>query len=249
MSAAVKNSGEAATTPGRSNLVDAKREEFRKYLEKEGILESLTKALVSLYEEPDKPNDALGYLKNNFAGHGALVTELRTVKIENAQLKQKVETLEKEKFLLKDQVSSTEAKLKAALEKTEEKAKDKAAEKPAEEKEETKAEEEAMETEEAPKPEAKSQDTDADMASAPEPVKSPDAPKPASPVKTTEPPKETTTSPVKSPQVAAAEPAKEEAKEEAKAESTEKPKEEPAKMDTAPAADKPADKPAPASAE
>merc|ERR1712018_335214 len=129
------NSGEAATTPGRSNLVDAKREEFRKYLEKEGILESLTKALVSLYEEPDKPNDALGYLKNNFAGHGALVTELRTVKIENAQLRQKVDTLEKEKFLLKDQLSSTEAKLKAALEKTEEDAKDKAAEKPAEEKE------------------------------------------------------------------------------------------------------------------
>jgi len=239
MSAAVKNSGEAATTPGRSNLVDAKREEFRKYLEKEGILESLTKALVSLYEEPDKPNDALGYLKNNFAGHGALVTELRTVKIENAQLKQKVDTLEKEKFLLKDQLSSTEAKLKAALEKTEEDAKDKAAEKPAEEKEETKAEEEAMETEEAPKPEEKSKDSD--MAAAPEPVKSPDAPKPESPVKSTEPPKETTSSPVKSPQVAAAEPAKEEAK----AESTEKPKEEPPKMDTAPAADKPA----PASAE
>merc|ERR1712066_857798 len=131
MSAAVKNSGEAATTPGRSNLVDAKREEFRKYLEKEGILESLTKALVSLYEEPDKPNDALGYLKNNFAGHGALVTELKTVKIENAQLKQKVETLEKEKFLLKDELSSTEAKLKAALEKTEEKAE--STEKPQEE--------------------------------------------------------------------------------------------------------------------
>ena len=27
--------------------IDAKREEFRKYLEKEGVLESLTKALVS----------------------------------------------------------------------------------------------------------------------------------------------------------------------------------------------------------
>ena len=28
--------------------IDAKREEFRKYLEKEGVLESLTKALVWL---------------------------------------------------------------------------------------------------------------------------------------------------------------------------------------------------------
>ena len=68
MSAAVKSSSDASSAPGRSNMVDAKREEFRKYLEKEGILESLTKALVTLYEEPEKPNDALGYLKNNFAG-------------------------------------------------------------------------------------------------------------------------------------------------------------------------------------
>ena len=125
MSAAVKNSGEASAAPGRSNMVDAKREEFRKYLEKEGILESLTKALVTLYEEPEKPNDALGYLKNNFAGHQSLVTELRATKTENGQLKQKVETLEKEKFLLKEQLSASEAKLKAALEKAEEKVKDK----------------------------------------------------------------------------------------------------------------------------
>ena len=44
---------------------------------------------------------------------------------ENGQLKQKVETLENEKFLLKEQLSATEAKLKAALEKAEEKVKDK----------------------------------------------------------------------------------------------------------------------------
>ena len=125
MSAAVKNSGEASSAPGRSNMVDAKREEFRKYLEKEGILESLTKALVTLYEEPEKPNDALGYLKNNFAGHGAIVTELKATKTENGQLKQKVETLEKEKFLLKEELAAMEAKLKAAQEKAEENVKDK----------------------------------------------------------------------------------------------------------------------------
>ena len=54
------------------------------------------KALVALYEEPEKPQDAAGYLKNNFAGHGALVTELDTAKSENGALKQKMETLEKE---------------------------------------------------------------------------------------------------------------------------------------------------------
>ena len=68
---------------------DSKREEFRKYLEKEGVLDALTKGwaavmggpvcsgvvkgsnvnpcsvfvlvLVGLYEEPDKPKDALEY--------------------------------------------------------------------------------------------------------------------------------------------------------------------------------------------
>ena len=94
-------------------------------------------------KEPEKPNDALGYLKNNSAGHQSLVTELRATATENGQLRQKVETLEKEKFLLEEQhsateatlkkekfllmeqLSATEAKLKAALEKTEEKVKDK----------------------------------------------------------------------------------------------------------------------------
>ena len=32
-------------------------------LEKAGVLELLTKSLVQLYEEPEKPNDALTYLK------------------------------------------------------------------------------------------------------------------------------------------------------------------------------------------
>lgn len=38
-----------------------KREEFRKYLERTGVMDALTKVLVSLYEEPDKPDDALEY--------------------------------------------------------------------------------------------------------------------------------------------------------------------------------------------
>ena len=40
-------SGVKSGTAG-SNPMDTKREEFRKYLEKEGILEALTKALVNI---------------------------------------------------------------------------------------------------------------------------------------------------------------------------------------------------------
>lgn len=40
---------------------ETKREEFRKYLESNGILDALTKVLVGLYEEPEKPMDPLEY--------------------------------------------------------------------------------------------------------------------------------------------------------------------------------------------
>ena len=90
MSAAVKSSGDASSAPGRSNMVDAKREEFRKYLEKEGILESLTKALVTLYEEPEKPGDAVNYLKKTVGGTDNDKQEIEKLQTENTDLKAKV---------------------------------------------------------------------------------------------------------------------------------------------------------------
>jgi hypothetical protein len=39
----------AAQTP------EQKKEEFRKYLERSGVVDQLTKVLVGLYEEPEKP--------------------------------------------------------------------------------------------------------------------------------------------------------------------------------------------------
>lgn len=38
---------------------EAKKEEFRKYLEKTGVVDQLTRVLVGLYEEPDKPSSAV----------------------------------------------------------------------------------------------------------------------------------------------------------------------------------------------
>merc|ERR1712018_431772 len=90
--------------------IDARREEFRKYLEKEGILESLTKVLVALYEEPDKPSDALSFVRNNFAA-----SEMQTMRAqvdnltkENEQLKTKVTTLEADKAALEKKINEME---------------------------------------------------------------------------------------------------------------------------------------------
>ena len=52
---------------------------FRKYLEKAGVLELLTKSLVQLYEEPQKPDDALTYLKK--AVQGTLHKILRGIEL------------------------------------------------------------------------------------------------------------------------------------------------------------------------
>ena len=112
---------------------DAKKDEFRKYLEKAGVLELLTKSLVQvssvkfiaflrfqvldaamapfltwvkfqsagmstvvatclsqLYEEPEKPTDALGYLKNSVGGSQDDKTVIAQLRQENEQLKAKV---------------------------------------------------------------------------------------------------------------------------------------------------------------
>ena len=45
---------------------DSKREEFRKYLEKTGVLDALTKTFVTLYEENEKPGDVLDFVKQSF---------------------------------------------------------------------------------------------------------------------------------------------------------------------------------------
>ena len=42
---------------------DSKKEEFRKYLEKSGVIDQLTRVLVGLYEEPEKPGNAIDFIK------------------------------------------------------------------------------------------------------------------------------------------------------------------------------------------
>ena len=41
---------------------DLKRAEFRRYLQRTGVADSITKAFVALYEETEKPTDALAFV-------------------------------------------------------------------------------------------------------------------------------------------------------------------------------------------
>nr|XP_040569914.1 c-Myc-binding protein-like [Lepeophtheirus salmonis] len=122
------------------NPIDAKREEICTYLEREGILHSLTSVLVSLYEEPERLKDGLIYLKNNFArGTNAFQNkeELEKVKVRNASLLEKIETLEKQNADLEkelqtmkqmkeaEETSMSEAKNEVVEEEEEEESQDK----------------------------------------------------------------------------------------------------------------------------
>ena len=84
---------------------DAKKEEFKKYLEKAGVLEVLTKSLVSLYEEPDKPGDAVSYLKKSVGGTENDKVEIEKLQSENAELKSKVRSVRLRGFILTDVLS------------------------------------------------------------------------------------------------------------------------------------------------
>jgi len=78
----------------------AEKEEFRNYLEKSGVIDSLTKVLVGLYEESEKPSDALDFIRRHLGSAigidiDALKQENQDLKTQNAELLQKVEELTK----------------------------------------------------------------------------------------------------------------------------------------------------------
>jgi len=74
-----------------------RKEEFQKYLEKAGVIDQLTKLLVSLYENPDRPENALDYIKqflgaNNGQNANEEKLQQRIAELE-AELKQKDEEI------------------------------------------------------------------------------------------------------------------------------------------------------------
>lgn len=72
---------------------EAKKEEFRKYLENNRVIDNLTKALVNLYEEPDKPEDAVMFIRNVLGGPSP--ADFEALKAENEQLRAENEQLRK----------------------------------------------------------------------------------------------------------------------------------------------------------
>ncbi|XP_066573650.1 C-Myc-binding protein [Amia ocellicauda] len=80
---------------------ESKREQFRRYLEKAGVLDSLTNVLIALYEENEKPNNALDFLKQHLGVSGPEAADVEALRVELAELRQKYELVLEENKELK----------------------------------------------------------------------------------------------------------------------------------------------------
>jgi hypothetical protein len=76
---------------------ESKREEFRRYLEKSGVMDSLTRVLVSLYEEPERPNNAIDYFLDRLAAGLPLKAEMESAVAELTDLRNKVWYIQKKR--------------------------------------------------------------------------------------------------------------------------------------------------------
>ncbi|XP_009619593.1 uncharacterized protein [Nicotiana tomentosiformis] len=73
---------------------EAKKEAFRKYLEASGVLDALTKVLVALYEQNDKPSSALEFVQQKLGG--PTVSEYEKLQAELSDLQIRYDELLKE---------------------------------------------------------------------------------------------------------------------------------------------------------
>nr|CAD7193802.1 unnamed protein product [Timema douglasi] len=88
--------------------IDSKREEFRKYLERAGVMEALTKVLVGLYEEAEKPTNALEYVRKNLSANNEEADKLEEVKTLLDQKEVHIKELEEENAKLKEKLRKYE---------------------------------------------------------------------------------------------------------------------------------------------
>ena len=72
---------------------DAKKEEFRKYLEKSGVIDALTKALVGLYEEPERPQSAVEYVRKYLGSSSTANVDVDALRNENEEMRNRIREL------------------------------------------------------------------------------------------------------------------------------------------------------------
>ena len=91
-----------------AQTTEQKKEEFRKFLEKTGVIDQLTKVLVGLYEEPEKPQNAVDFIKRSLGAPQE--SDVDHLKAENEELKRNVTELQKRVDALQRELEAERAK-------------------------------------------------------------------------------------------------------------------------------------------
>ena len=91
-----------------AQTTEQKKEEFRKFLEKTGVIDQLTKVLVGLYEEPEKPQNAVDFIKRSLGAPQE--SDVDQLKAENEELKRIVTELQKRVDALQRELEAERAK-------------------------------------------------------------------------------------------------------------------------------------------
>ena len=91
-----------------AQTTEQKKEEFRKFLEKTGVIDQLTKVLVGLYEEPEKPQNAVDFIKRSLGAPQE--SDVDQLKSENEELKRNVTELQKRVDALQRELEAERAK-------------------------------------------------------------------------------------------------------------------------------------------
>lgn len=87
---------------------DPKREQFRRYLEKAGVIDSLTSVLVALYEHQERPSNALEFVKDHLGAAGLGAADTEALQQEVTDLRQRCTRLEEENKDLKTRLERYE---------------------------------------------------------------------------------------------------------------------------------------------
>lgn len=77
--------------PQETEITEERKEEFRKYLEEKKMMDTLTKILVQFYENSDKPEDPIAYVRDYLSKMDGI--DINVVNAENKQLTEKLEAL------------------------------------------------------------------------------------------------------------------------------------------------------------
>lgn len=95
--------------------LEKKREDFRKYLEDAGAIDNLTQALIKLYEEQNKPLDAVKFIRKNMCSSCPDDEDFTTLTADLGAANRKICELERELSKLRGTIKRTRSEVDLAL--------------------------------------------------------------------------------------------------------------------------------------